>query len=98
MVSKTSCALCCSLFSCFGLVFLVVIAILVQTQPEYMKLGKDVKGSGPLVGSAFLYGTLFVVSTTIYYLETKKQQQHVQLERFDFVPSAAEERKPLLAK
>ncbi|TMW69060.1 hypothetical protein Poli38472_001216 [Pythium oligandrum] len=93
MVSKTGCALCCSLLSCFGFVFLLAIGILVKTQPEYMKLSKDVKGTGPLFGSAFLYGTLFVASTTYYYIENKKND--ASLARYE-AQSTAAERKPLL--
>ena len=65
-------------------------------QPQYLKLGKDVKSSGPLFESAILYGSLFVISTTVYYRERKKQTDAVN--RFRLVQAATEERQPLLEK
>lgn len=44
-------AICCSLLSLFGFFFLFMIGVLVQVQPEYMKLGKNVKSSAPLFES-----------------------------------------------
>lgn len=41
-------AICCSLLSLFGFFFLLAIGVLVQVQPEYMKLGKNVQSSAPL--------------------------------------------------
>jgi hypothetical protein len=46
---------------------------------------------------AFLYGTLFVVSTIVYYLENKKENPG-NAHRYHLIPTAAEERKPLLEK
>ncbi|TYZ66086.1 hypothetical protein PybrP1_003795 [[Pythium] brassicae (nom. inval.)] len=96
MSSKTTWALCCSLLSLFGFFFLVAVGVLVQVQPEYMKLGKNIKSSTPLFESACLYGTIFIVSTTVWYLENKKEASGAH--RYHLVPTAAEERKPLLEK
>ncbi|GAB9474201.1 hypothetical protein Gpo141_00011340 [Globisporangium polare] len=96
-MSKTSWAICCSLLSLFGFFFLFMIGVLVQVQPEYMKLGKNVKSSAPLFESACLYGTIFVVSTTVWYLENKKENGS-GAHRYHLIPTAAEERKPLLEK
>jgi hypothetical protein len=41
-------ALCCSMLSLAGFLFLFVVGVLVQVQPEYMKLGKNVRSSTPL--------------------------------------------------
>ncbi|KAJ0392837.1 hypothetical protein P43SY_008265 [Pythium insidiosum] len=90
-MSKTSLALCCSMLSCTGFIFLLVIGILVCLQPEYMKISKDVK-SAPLFGSAFLYGALFVGSTVYYRRETQKNE----LARYHMLAKSSDERKPLL--
>uniref|UniRef100_K3WSA0 Uncharacterized protein n=1 Tax=Globisporangium ultimum (strain ATCC 200006 / CBS 805.95 / DAOM BR144) TaxID=431595 RepID=K3WSA0_GLOUD len=95
MGSKTTWALCCSMLSLAGFLFLFVVGVLVQVQPEYMKLGKNVRSSTPLFETAFLYGTLFVVSTIVYYLENKKENPG-NAHRYHLIPTAAEERKPLL--
>ncbi|CAH0516697.1 unnamed protein product [Peronospora belbahrii] len=95
MSSKAFWALTCSLISFSGFIFLFLVGILVQIQPEYLKINKN--GSSPATSifeSACLYGTLFVVSFTIYYKETKKNVPR----NYDLSGSTLEERQSLLDK
>lgn len=47
-------------------------------------------------GAAALYGTVFIISTTIYYLENRKQHPHEL--RYQLEATAPGERVPLLDK
>ncbi|POM68425.1 hypothetical protein PHPALM_15417, partial [Phytophthora palmivora] len=67
---------------------------LVKVQPEYMKISKSVESPAPIFESACLYGTLFLVSSMVYYKETRKNA----LERYDLSSSTADERQSLLEK
>ncbi|KAH7491743.1 hypothetical protein PRIC1_002845 [Phytophthora ramorum] len=94
MANKMFCALTCSLLSLAGFVFLFLVGILVKVQPEYMKISKSVESPAPIFESACLYGTLFVVSSVVYYKETRKNA----LESYDLSGSTADERQSLLDK
>uniref|UniRef100_M4B8U0 Uncharacterized protein n=1 Tax=Hyaloperonospora arabidopsidis (strain Emoy2) TaxID=559515 RepID=M4B8U0_HYAAE len=67
-----------------------VFCILIKVQPEYLKISKSVASSVSIFESACLYGTLFVVSSMIYYKETRKNG------RQGFSGSTLEERQSLL--
>ncbi|DAZ98062.1 TPA: hypothetical protein N0F65_001937 [Lagenidium giganteum] len=97
MVSKSGCAgaVCCSMLSICGFVFLLAIGVLVQVQPQYMKLGKNVESPAPIFETAVLYGAIFVVSTTVWYMENKKSTGDT---RYHQLATTSDERKPLLAK
>ncbi|KAF4323143.1 hypothetical protein BBO99_00002662 [Phytophthora kernoviae] len=93
-MSKTFCALTCSMLSLCGFFFLFLVGILVKVQPEYMKISKTVESPTPIFESACLYGVLFVVSSTVYYKETRKNH----LDSYDLSGSTSDERQSLLDK
>ncbi|EGZ13117.1 hypothetical protein PHYSODRAFT_286547 [Phytophthora sojae] len=94
MADRVFWALTCSLLSLSGCVFLVLVGVLVHLQPQYMKLSKSVEGPAPIFESACLYATLFLVSSAVYYKETRKGDQ----ERSDLGASTSDERQSLLDK
>jgi hypothetical protein len=85
-------ALTCSLLSLFGFFFLLVVGLLVQVQPQYMKISKSVESPAPIFESAILYGSLFLASTAFYYKETRKST----LASYDLSGSTVDERQSLL--
>ncbi|CAI5726906.1 unnamed protein product [Peronospora farinosa] len=93
-MSKVSWALTCSMVSLCGFLFLFLVGILVQVQPKYMKIHKSVKSPTPIFESACLYGTLFLVSSMVYYKETKKDTRT----NYDLRSSTLDERQCLLDK
>ncbi|OQR93509.1 hypothetical protein THRCLA_22308 [Thraustotheca clavata] len=88
-MSKQSCALCCSLLSAFGAIFLAIVGVLINSQPQYIKsLGKDTDSSPvfntgknlnkiwPQTDSdiAILYAALFAASVGVYFVESRKNE------------------------
>ncbi|KAL7683942.1 hypothetical protein Plhal304r1_c038g0114121 [Plasmopara halstedii] len=94
MSNKIFYALICSTLSLCGFLFLLLVGILFKLQPEYMKINKNVKSSVPIFESAALYGALFVASSVIYFMESKKTQH----KNYDLSSSTSAERMSLLDK
>ncbi|CAI5736656.1 unnamed protein product [Hyaloperonospora brassicae] len=92
MSNKVFWALSCSLLSLCGFLFLFLVGILIKVQPEYLKISKSAASSVSIFESACLYGTLFVVSSMVYYKETRKSGR----EDRDLSGSTLEERQSLL--
>lgn len=65
-----------------------------KVQPEYLKINKSVESPAPIFESACLYGTLFVVSSVVYYKETRKNAR----KKYDLSGSTLNERQHLLNK
>ncbi|OQR94127.1 hypothetical protein ACHHYP_01684 [Achlya hypogyna] len=101
-MSKQSCALCCSMLSAFGVVFLGLLGYLMQVQPQYIKsLGKETT-PGPVYSTAILYAGVFAASIAVYIMESRKngdgtsKYEHLQLsERIEGVTN---EKTPLLSR
>ncbi|KAG6614970.1 uncharacterized protein IUM83_08820 [Phytophthora cinnamomi] len=94
MADKVFWALSCALLSLSGFVFLALVGLLVHVQPQFMKLSKSVESPAPIFESACLYATLFLVSSAVYYKETRRGDK----ERFDLGRSTPDERQSLLDK
>ncbi|EQC27601.1 hypothetical protein, variant [Saprolegnia diclina VS20] len=101
-MSKQSCALCCSMLSAFGVIFLGLLGFLMQSQPQYIKsLGKDVT-AGPVYNTAIVYAGVFAASIAVYFVEARKTDngssayEHLQMS--ERVEGVTNEKTPLLSR
>ncbi|KAF0683982.1 Aste57867_24063 [Aphanomyces stellatus] len=91
-------AVCCTLLSAFGLVFLGSLGFLIQTQPQYIK-SLNVTSPAPVYEGAVLYAVTLAASIGYLYFHGSNDSDkydHVQLsERIDGVTN---EKTPLLSR
>lgn len=73
--SKLACAQCCTIFSIAGVIFLLIIGILIEKQPLYLKGITDPTSSaqGCFQGAAIYAATLFISVTYWIYDESVKE-------------------------
>ncbi|CAK4114766.1 unnamed protein product [Aphanomyces euteiches] len=98
MPSAQGYAVCCTLLSAFGLVFLASIGFMIQNQPQYIK-SLNVTSPAPVFEGAIMYAVCLVASVVVWYMHGNNQDSekygHVQLsERIDGVTN---EKTPLLS-
>eukprot|EP01031_Cornospumella_fuschlensis_P026570 gene26570-32111_t len=70
-----SCAQCCSIFSLAGLIFLIIIGSLLQSQPLYIKGPEDPdKAAQGCYQGALIYLATFCFSVIYWILDTLKKK------------------------
>ncbi|ETV96097.1 hypothetical protein, variant [Aphanomyces invadans] len=98
MPSAQGYALCCTLLSAFGIVFLGSIGLMIQNQPEYIK-SLNVTSSAPVYEGAALYAVTLAVSMAVLYLKVgSAPDKYNDVPLSEHIDGVTNEKTPLLSR
>ncbi|ETV79679.1 hypothetical protein, variant [Aphanomyces astaci] len=98
MPSAQGYALCCTLLSAFGIIFLTSVGLMIQTQPEYIK-SLNVTSSAPVYEGAALYAVCLVASIAVLYLKAGPVvEKYPNVPLSEQIDGVTNEKTPLLSR